>query len=453
MIYKKLQDAILQIKSVFPKDRISTQQAIDLGENIWKSLNKSKREPLLKITVYPPILKSVIYLFISYVCCLIPSRAKKYDICAFITNNKITTHKVSVPLSGSNILGIPRRKLTKETIKYYKGRLDLVRFPIRAWSIFHRKFRINLRRYDLEAALYISFYEGLFSAHLIKVVWITAMGDRIGSYIAEAINNCGGISLGRISTHTLFPEASLQIIQNDICFACGKKFVDVRKRSGDLCKFYIITGYPMDEAIKDDFRRAHKPTGKTIAFYDTRWSKYGLINYDHIKDMWGILFNFLREDETHCLIIKNKKRVIFKMYPQEITSGIDKYKDRISIVYERGVMYPALSSDVVLTASPTITSLCAMIGQPIIYYNTQNLQGEDLLPCKNVYNALTPQDIVYGIKNPPPRQKWEPNIISPFTDGKAQERIEWYIQNLLHGGVEYANNEYGKKWGKDKVVG
>ena len=58
---------------------------------------------------------------------------------------------------------------------------------------------------------------------------------------------------------------------------------------------------------------------------------------------------------------------------------------------------------------------------------------------------------------------WKQHIhkVDPFRDGRGGERIGTYIRHLLDSygkgsesniAINYANQQYIKKWGKDKVI-
>ncbi|MFH1791701.1 MAG: hypothetical protein ABH885_06955 [Candidatus Omnitrophota bacterium] len=372
----------------------------------------------------------VIFSFYCKLRALFTARAGKYDICAFLAGSNANDMVNNAPWMTegkdrlhTGVLGLYQRSLPEEACAFYgkrcaaimeygfnpfSGNRDIELVGV--WSRFVNEFVKNIRLYRplfgvtglrrwmtgclIDVMTYLSFFEPLFRLTGAKVIWTSDLDDSQTQMAAMAINRLGGVSTGSTLSHGLMPEWDLQLNKNDVYFAWGQRFTRIRLKSFDQCDSLVIVGYPMDKVFSGEFEKGGQyrsmirekyKADRVLTFYDTGSGPEHMVSTDQALAMYRAIFKWLDSGSSNFAVIKSKGMRAMNRYPfvkDEIESFVQKGK--MDIVLEHSVFHPGLAADLVLSASPTPASIIAVLGHPIIFFNTQDVEKDYSIELPNV---------------------------------------------------------------------
>jgi hypothetical protein len=259
--------------------------------------------------------------------------------------------------------------------------------------------------------------------------------------------------------------ACTQHRMSDRYFLWGSWHHDLMSASNDKSSGHIIAGYIGDHHIS-----LMKTMGKK--FRDKQLNKFNkiitvfdsgsgedihpeVIYIDYVKAIMIIAVEF-----NALVVLKTKKGV--ERYADIIKSNND---GRLIFHHEYGSLEAALNSDVVTgVVNSGMGSVSAVHGRQVILYDPNKLVWDKWESyrhsCSIVRSLPDLQTILRSqLSNDITKVTPSPKYIDPYADGKAQYRMENYIQNVfdnLHLGknkaMHLADNIYKMQWGEDKVI-
>jgi hypothetical protein len=195
---------------------------------------------------------------------------------------------------------------------------------------------------------------------------------------------------------------------------------------------------------------------------------------DSVRQMYQALINLVDADADHCfsLFIKTKKPQIFERLG-DVNEGILRLsrEGRCWVAsWKVTASAAAAGSDMVVCVPSTAAFESVLTGTRTIVYNPMR-SGSRLFYTNNGLNRRVFEDsdrMIESIKRFARHQ--DDSIgdcsdlvskIDPFYDGRGSERVGQYLNTCLQGFdrglnrediLEKTNEQYGSKWGKDKLV-
>jgi hypothetical protein len=261
--------------------------------------------------------------------------------------------------------------------------------------------------------------------------------------------------------------ATTQHKLSDRFFLWGEWHHDLMCASHDKSSGHIIAGYIGDHRISlmktegEKFRdKQLKKYSKIITVFDSGASEDCHFPEDvYIEYVKAIM---LIAVEFNALVVLKIKKEVNERYADIIKSNDD---GRLIIHNEKGSLVSALNSDVVIgvaTSSPA--SISAVHGKQVILYDPNKQVWDKWESYTNspplIRSLPDMQKILRSLlSSDDGKVDFFPKYIDPYGDGKAQHRMESYIQNVfynLHLGKNKAmhitDDIYKKQWGNDKVI-
>lgn len=413
----------------------------------------------------------------------------------YLENETLALHLPAMPKNARDFYRKKADKFVEYSFSPFRGNKSIE--LIISWAYFFDFFFKNIRlyrklfgfrsvkrwmsKYLLDVITYLSFFEALFCVNGTKLLWTADLDDSQTQMAGMAINRLGGISLGTTLSHGIFPGWDLWLNKNDVYFAWGKRFAHIRLNNHDECGYYIVIGYPMDRIFVNEFKKGRDfrssilkryNVKNILTLYDIGSGDEQMVSRKQFFDMYKELFSWLEKGHGNFLVIKAKRPGTINKY-RTIKEKIDAFCEnrRILIVREKSALYPGLAADAVISPSPTPASLIAVLGHPLVFYNTLNIGKKYSLDFPNVRVVTSADELEEAIdstigksrnrKYPERLQPLKNSPIDPFMDGKARERMRAYIGNLLRKlddgcsnaeALRFANEEHRTRWGKDTVI-
>ena len=245
----------------------------------------------------------------------------------------------------------------------------------------------------------------------------------------------------------------------------GKWHHDLMCASFDKSSGHIIAGYVGDNYIplmKNEGKkfREHQLNkyNKIITVFDSGASEDGHFPKDIYIDYVKAI-KLIAEEFNALVILKIKNEDRYSEFNQSIHTG------RLIIHREKGSLEAALNSDVVIgIVNSGMTSVIAAHGKEVMFYDPNELvwsHWETYVNACPIARTLTDFEATLRgqLSNNISRAIPFAEHIDPYIDGKSQNRMGNYIQNVfdnLYQGKNMAiylsDNIYKKQWGDDKVI-
>ncbi|MEK7790783.1 MAG: hypothetical protein AAB309_04070, partial [Deltaproteobacteria bacterium] len=328
----------------------------------------------------------------------------------------------------------------------------------------------------------LSFFEAFFLTAGTKILWTMNEDDSETQIAAIAIRRVGGVSLGTSWSQPFLPSWDLKRNQNDIFFSWGERMVEISTSTGVQCHSYVIAGYPAEEAIALEFKKAKELKAallksrcykKIVVFFDNIAANDVLISEETLLETYDGLFSWLESHPDNFLIIKSKRSPDIDDYPR-IKEKIEPFhrQKKLLFICDKGALYPGLAGDLVFSlGSISLSSLSALLGKPLILYDKSHhleryplilpnltLVHESHKICETIQTTLENNRLSESLIDLKPLRR---SPIDPFMDGKSASRVHHYIQDLLGAlnegdppsqAIAVANNLYKKRWGGEMVI-
>ncbi len=340
--------------------------------------------------------------------------------------------------------------------------------------------KIWMLKYSFTLLTKLSFFEALFFVNGSKILWTMNENDSETQFAAMAMHRRGGVSLGTSWSQVSMPSWNIQKNSNDVFFAWGKRMVHIRTQMRDLNYCYVVAGYPGDTYFQAEREKAKRyrldlmekhQVNKILTFIDNRAANDILTARQHFLEVYEILLKWVEGNKKNFMVIKTKDMSNFEKIP-ELQQKIDPFieRGRLTVVNERSALYPGLASDVVFGISSTsLTSLLAVLGRPVIFYDPHWIFKRFPLEIPQARVIYTVEEIVPAIEDALEKESVQfydapidtGTAIDPFVDGKAALRMKTYMENLLEcyrkdysqeRALQYANEQFQKEWGRDYVI-
>ena len=334
------------------------------------------------------------------------------------------------------------------------------------------------------------YWEKFFLTYNIKL-WTTWFKyDASHMAMADAINAVGGISSVYQRSYESNPSPFLTVA-SDLIFGFSSRGYDLHRLCRSNFKYHITVGYIGDHRFKhlslqaQGIRERLSKNGaqRIIAYFDEnsvedgRWIPTG---YSMAQKNYQFWLEKIFEDKGLGIIFKPK-------IPGTLFKRLGPVADLLRKALKTGRCYAFGEGTIQGAFSPASAAMAADISiQESLWGGTAGIEaalaGSKTLLLDQIGSSTSPlyqlgPHVVFqdqeGLWNAcqdhwkipggnPALGNWASmiNEIDPFRDGRAAERMSWYLKELLEGlrcggkpgdVMEKTAKEYSIRWGKDKV--
>lgn len=328
------------------------------------------------------------------------------------------------------------------------------------------KISIDLYSDLLSRWKYIYILQSLFTKYEVKIILSSHEAPISQMALAVAADNSKIVSLDSVWSIGFRPTeiAYTQNSQSDRYFLWGSWHHDLMMKSNDKSRGHIVAGY-----IGDAYIPLMKSSGKK--FRDQQLNIFDRIitvfdsgsSEDRVPEI--IYFDYLKaiiliaEEFNALVVLKVKNTNRYSEFIKSLNT------ERLVLHFEKGSLATALNSDVVTgVVNASLASITAVYGRQVIFYDPNKMIWDKWYSYKNsclVVRSLPElQNFLRDhLVNEAPKVVPSPKYIDPYGDGKAQFRMQNYIQNIFdnfHLGknkaMDIADNMYKTQWGDDKLI-
>ncbi len=334
-----------------------------------------------------------------------------------------------------------------------------------------------------------SYWRQFFQQYNIKLYSCWAICEPRQMALADAIMDVGGVST--IYQRSYEPNPSPQVNSGaDIIFGFSPQNFTIRRDDGSLFRYHVATGYTGDyrfELVRPkaiEIRHQLKTQGAKhiIAYFDEETKDDGrwFVGHQVAQKNYRFLLEKLLAEPQLGLVLKPKEPITLRRRLGEVSKLLMQAENTgRCFIFEGGVfqgIFPpaaaALAADVSIhdtLSSGTAGLESALAGTKTILLD---YEGWPLSPLYKLGPEVVFRDWESAWQacreyfqdpgNRPRFGDWSGMIheIDPFHDGRAAERISWYLKELLEGLrrgdrpvdiMERTAENYAGRWGKDKV--
>ena len=352
--------------------------------------------------------------------------------------------------------------------------LKLIR-DVKFWYLFFKKFNIKI--------------------HLDPVDNVqSALKNDGANPIAKklALGKLDSCSIGKLRSHPEEIKYNGLTYPYDVFFAPSKNSIDrIKKTDNNNFKYSIISGFAYNPFTSNNISEI----GEVKQFFKKNNKKFIILLLDNAHDenknnivqqmpthlvynFYNTLLKKLSKDDDVGIIIKNKRLSHIKnlkgIYPKILELQKKGTCYLVKNPFQKIPNLYASVSDLIIAVSPVYPS--ALIDsiqskKPSIFcdlFDLELIEKEFYKFGKNKSIFKNPQDLtnkILQIKNGKTDHNFgdwsnHENIFDPYQDNLGSERIGKYINCLLNGfknklsssdAMLFANNEFIKDWGKDKI--
>lgn len=329
----------------------------------------------------------------------------------------------------------------------------------------------------------IKHWIAFYSFFNIKVV--VDIGAQMTEGVAQnmALDFVDGIRVGiqRSDVSLVEYQPFLRYNANHLFFVWGSQ-VNIHKNTSPIIDNFVICGYPFGKVfdhkfLKDNSRSQMGNNIKlVIALFDSTFNYDNYFSKDMIENFYRAFINWVINDKEVVIIAKEKKESFYNQL-----TGIHKLVEhaqktgryiRIENALGRLPFDAACAADIAVGIGISSAVMEAVIAGrkgihcdlPKHYFHPFYKWGYK----KIIFDDLSQlMESLKQYKNNPTGEfnlgNWSSclNLMEPFRDGRAGERIGNYLRWLLETfdrgknrdeAVQYANKLYTHEWGEDKVV-
>jgi hypothetical protein len=324
----------------------------------------------------------------------------------------------------------------------------------------------------------LPYWQDFFQANNIKI--------KLGYHAIFSIQDIAAkISGTTIMSYHYSHQSDMAIWHQEICdifFIWGKYYRRLLSGKYSTTSYLVKTGYIFDyifnnlKAKASDLRSSFVVGNVTyvIGIFDENIGYFGKSQMEGYR----AVLEYVKNNFDVGIIIKPKKEIAaqyLKSSPgtSQLVSILEA-EGRIKILDSR--KYPAEAGqacDIVIGVVPDSTAglECALAGVPMVIYDIYSIQSH---PFYNWGRDKVIFDDIKHLLNSIDRDRKDPGCISgfadwssildavdPFRDGKANQRIGFYIKKILYNlenglvkddAIAAANEAYRNKYGLDKVA-
>ncbi|MFA5094757.1 MAG: hypothetical protein WC512_05890 [Candidatus Omnitrophota bacterium] len=310
------------------------------------------------------------------------------------------------------------------------------------------------------------------------------MGGQMSSGIAQnaALKRVGGLRLGAQRSSLTYDSNLPYLIYNgnDIFFIWGE-LTSMHRGTSRIIREFVISGYPFDNSFEGAFGEAAAVNagfkGKfVIALFDNVYSKELQYSQQSVKEFYNALLGWLIEDDEVVVVAKEKKEGYLERI-EGLGDTIQKAAATgrfVRIENPLGKLPVSISKNANISVGLGVSSAvieaaiaggagvhCDIAGH---YFHPYYKWGKDSLIFSDMDKLIS--SLKQYKRDPGSNGRigdWSEYVgrIDPFRDGRAGERIGYYIKLVLEAfekgegrdrAISYANGSYAAKWGADKVI-
>jgi len=367
--------------------------------------------------------------------------------------------KINLPQWAKLLLN---EKTSDEIDRWISDSFEELLYEIEFWKSFLKEFNVKLLYFPGEGS----------TTFIAQGLAFDSLRENSGFTIGKQRSDIGH-SLKRLTTHHT----------KDLVFTWNNRNPEYFTPPCNIVQSQIVSGHPSDtnmfhlsNAI-DEIKRQFNKRGVTfaIALFDTAHGKniYNFLSSE-VESVYTHFFKWILEDNSIGLIIKSKKQgsldklgSICHLLKSAETTG---RCIRLPISYLPSFVSQVADMAVGLGVSSATTE-AVIAGSKGIHYHSEFPQTHDYYRWG--YEKLVFDDLdrmMKALKNykadrnsNPELGDWTPflDLLDPFRDGKAGERMGMYLKWCLEGFdagmhreevIKQANDKYAALWGADKVI-
>lgn len=332
----------------------------------------------------------------------------------------------------------------------------------------------------------ICLFESFFNHFNIKIHYGLFETGRHMSAANIAINLSKGVDIAHHWSN--YDCVNLVISKpHEVYFTWGQYYKENLFNNGFyLVKNYVYTGYPYDFTFKLYYQESKtlreqlqsKGAKFIVTFFDQTLTPF-ISNWNNaVKNMYKELLNKVILDKELVIIAKPKRIAgeddLIRIFPElkELINNAIKTERFIVLDRNKFPCQAAMVSDLTIGFGVTTTASLesALVGVRSITYDCEMLSEHPIF--KEGYNRIlftNLEELFKAIDKI--RNDYKTTLIGdysfilkqidPFQDGKANERMGFYIKNLLDGFnltidreivLKEANKNYINKYGNDKIA-
>lgn len=333
----------------------------------------------------------------------------------------------------------------------------------------------------------VHYWKQFYDAFNVKVNYVPEEG--FSKNIAQAIafdvdKKDGGVLIGKQRSEIYMPFVDLFVgfHPKHIFFVWNDRIGRYLSPNNERIKTLVVTGYPNDvfikkgEAQKLRDQLEKKGVKFIVALFDNAFGPDIRFSENKMEEFYRMFLWWALEDKTVGLIIKSKKPLIIgrltsirRLFDSVMETG------RCIRLGEEWGRFPAdasLSADMAVgvgIASAVIESVIA--GRRGIHYDNTYFRDHEFYNWgKGRVIFDDPVKMMAALKrykedpvNDSTLGDWSEYLdkLDPFCDGKGGERMGTYMRWLLEAfdsgkdrdaAIVFANEQYAKQWGEDKVI-
>jgi len=367
--------------------------------------------------------------------------------------------KINIPQWANLLLN---EKASDEIDRWISDNFEELLYEIEFWKSFLKEFNVKLLYFPGEGS----------TTFIAQGIAFDSFGEDGGLTIGKQRSDIGH-SLKRLTTyHT-----------KDIVFTWNNRNPEYFNPPYNIVRSQIVAGHPnganMFQPVKeiDDIKRQFDKRGVAfaIAFFDTAHGKniYNFLSSE-VESVYAHFLKWILEDNTVGLIIKSKKQDscekltgIYSLLKSAEATG---RCIRLPISYLPSFVSRVAEIVVGLGVSSAATEAVIAGCRGIHYhsnfpkYHEYYRWGYEKLVFDDLNRMLDALKSYKADKSSNPKLgDWTPylDLLDPFRDGKAGERMGTYFKWCLEGFdiglnrddvIDQASSKYAQAWGNNKII-
>jgi hypothetical protein len=413
----------------------------------------------------------------------------------FYSNSPLLPHEIvtSIENMGMHWVCLQRGKVKGRKVNIWSPGIELGRFAceINLYGLLKGSRKMALIEQWILSTMkhllfLVSYWIVFYKKYGIKVSFEIGESDVENIIRAMASDFTGGILIGRQRSEYAYPkEFPIGHFPQHVFFGWNKRMIEYLEYPLNAVGNYIISGFCYDyifEQNKEYSKRLREQlNGKgvkfTIALYDNTFGDHVHYSPQMVKIFYEKFIDWLFSDQELGIILKPKKIAFMEKHLPEVRELIEHAQKtgRCVIPPDSTGRFPsdiAFAADMAVGIGIASSVMEAVIGgskglmcdlphfSSHIFYRDgyEKVVFDDvdrLLAALKRYRDDPHQEKELGDFSP-----WM-DLLDPFRDGRAAERIGIYIRWCLEGFekgmnkdevIKQANDKYASMWGSDKVI-
>lgn len=329
----------------------------------------------------------------------------------------------------------------------------------------------------------INWWAAFFREHRIQVHLHQVTNSPGAIPLSLAIESVGGIDFSYQATGSNFTDSnSHRVVANHVFFAWGPLYSMLMRQLGMASDVLLLGGHIYDYLIskvrEDAYRRRQQlfqnGCNYVICLFDTSFNEEAYFTPKMMEEFYETILNWILNDPELGLLIKPKSPDNLERIP-EIMSLVEKVvgKGQCMLLNSKISSFEAaLSSDITVGSGINSAVLeAAVAGIPGVHFDLAAMERHPLYNAGFGRFVFNDADLLFeklqAHRKDPDGMFWFGNhgsyldLIDPFQDGRAAERmgtyIRWLLKKLEEGAdsrqaLAAANSRYTEVVGADYIV-